>query len=77
MEIWLYFTDPGGNLLILDCPQAIALLNPEHHPVSPVVAHINGEGGFMQTINPSKIKFPQPRVGLHQFGELDIFVKLD
>jgi hypothetical protein len=65
------------RLLRNNQPVVSFLSHLEHDAVAAIVADINSEQFFMETIYLSEIEFPQPSFGFDQFGKLDIPVELN
>jgi len=64
--------DPGRQLLLDDLPHTIFPLHSQHDPVAAIIAHVNSEQAFLQSIGFAKIKFSQSAFGLDQLGKLNI-----
>ena len=77
MKLIFQILNPGRNLTILNSPTPLVPLCTQHDAVSPFITDIDCKSGFVQPIHSSEIEFFQLPISLHQFGELDIFVKLN
>ena len=69
--------DPIGKDLFLNFPQIDLLLHFEHDPVSPVITHVNGKKGLVQSVYTPEIELSQSAISFYQLGKLDVLVKLN
>jgi len=76
MKNGLVLPDPGRQLLFDDLPNAIFALHSQNDTVPTVVADIDGEQSFLQSVGLAEIEFSQPAIGFHELGKLDIPDKL-
>jgi hypothetical protein len=76
MKNGLVLPDPGRQLLLDDLPYAIFTLHSQNDTVPTVVADIDCEQSFLQSIRLAEVELPQPAIGFNEFGKLDIPDKL-